>query len=74
MLSELGLARLPRRRAALASATTPCSRRSVRGVPASVEEIAGRSALPVPELLARLSVLELSGRLRRLPGAFFVRS
>ncbi len=73
VLSELGLARLPDV-APAGEGDDPLLAVLRRGVPASVEEIAGRSALPVPELLARLSVLELSGRLRRLPGAFFVRS
>ncbi len=49
--------------------------RSVRrGGAAAVDEIAARCRLPLPELLARLSELELSGALRRLPGGLFVRS
>ncbi len=72
VLSELGLSAAPAAEAlghdgALLAALA-------RGVPTSFEEIARRSALPVPELLARLSELELAGRLRRLPGALFVRS
>jgi DNA processing protein len=43
-------------------------------VPSSVEELAARSGRAVPELLARLGVLELEARVRRLPGALFVRS
>jgi DNA processing protein len=43
-------------------------------VPSSVEEVAARSGWAVPELLARLGVLELEARVRRLPGALFVRS
>jgi DNA processing protein len=45
-----------------------------RGVPSTLEEIAARVALSVPELLARLSQLELSGAVRRVSGALFVRS
>jgi DNA processing protein len=45
-----------------------------RGVPVTLEEIASRVARPVPELLARLSQLELSGAVRRVSGALFVRS
>lgn len=73
VLSELGLAKPPAGHP-MAEHETSLLAVFVRGVPATVEEIAARSALPVPELLARLSELELAGRLRRLPGAFFVRS
>lgn len=45
-----------------------------RGVPVSLDQIAARGSWPLPALLARLSELELAGRLRRLPGALFVRS
>jgi len=45
-----------------------------RGAAAAVDEIAGRCRLELPELLARLSELELSGAVRRLPGGLFVRS
>ncbi|HVO12531.1 MAG TPA: DNA-processing protein DprA [Vicinamibacteria bacterium] len=45
-----------------------------RGSAAAVDEIAGRCRLALPELLARLSELELSGVVRRLPGGLFVRS
>jgi DNA processing protein len=45
-----------------------------RDVPSSIEEVAARSGRAVPELLARLGVLELEARVRRLPGALFVRS
>ena len=53
---------------------TPSSTRCRRGVPVTLEEIAARVARPVPELLARLSQLELSGAVRRVSGALFVRS
>ena len=42
--------------------------------PSSVEEIAGRCGRALPELLAHLGELELAARVRRLPGALFVRS
>ena len=45
-----------------------------RDAPSSVEEIAARSGRAMPELLARLGELELAQRVRRLPGALFVRS
>lgn len=42
--------------------------------PSSLEEIAQRSGRPASELLARLLELELSEKVRRLPGALFMRS
>ena len=45
-----------------------------RGVPTSLERVAERAARPVPELLARLAELELSGAVRRVAGGLFVRS
>ena len=42
-------------------------------VPASLEEIQAQSGAPLGELLARLSELELAQRVRRLPGALYVR-
>jgi DNA processing protein len=44
-----------------------------RDVPSSLDEIQVRSGWSTPELLARLAELELEGRVRRLPGATFVR-
>ena len=41
--------------------------------PASLEELRQRSGLETPELLARLSQLELRDEVRRLPGSLFVR-
>jgi DNA processing protein len=43
------------------------------GVPASVDEIQTRCGVPLPDLLARLSGLELAGAVVRLPGALFAR-
>jgi DNA processing protein len=75
VLSELGLAKAAARAPACArERDDPLLAALRRGVPTSVEEIAARCARPLPELLAQLSELELSGRLRRLPGALFVRS
>ena len=41
--------------------------------PSSLDELQARSGRPVPELLARLAELELEEKVRRLPGALFVR-
>jgi DNA processing protein len=45
-----------------------------RGVPRSVDEIAARWTGDLDDLLARLTALEMARRIRRLPGALFVRS
>ena len=45
-----------------------------RDVPRSVDDIQERSGRPTGELLARLTALELADRVRRLPGALFVKS
>jgi DNA processing protein len=42
-------------------------------VPTSLEDLRSRSGLETPDLLARLSRLELRDEVRRLPGALFVR-
>jgi len=75
VLAELGLAPA----VSPAGVARPASEDPVlgalaRAVPAGIEELAVRTALPVPDLLARLSELELAGQVRRLPGALFVRS
>jgi DNA processing protein len=44
-----------------------------RDAPSSLEELRVRSGLETPDLLARLSQLELRDEVRRLPGALFVR-
>lgn len=44
-----------------------------RDVPLSVEEVQERSGRPLPEILSRLAELELVEKVRRLPGALFVR-
>jgi len=41
--------------------------------PSSLDDLQARSGWPTPQLLARLAELELQGRVRRLPGAMFVR-
>jgi DNA processing protein len=43
------------------------------GVPRSLDELAAASGAPPAEVLARLARLELDSRVRRLPGALFVR-
>ena len=52
----------------------PLLRELRRGAPCGVDELVGRCGRPLPELLARLSELELAGLVRRLPGALFVRT
>jgi len=42
--------------------------------PSSLEELARRSGLETPALLVRLTELELADKVRRLPGALFVRA
>jgi DNA processing protein len=42
--------------------------------PASLDELGFRLGWPTPELLARLSALELESKIRRLPGALYVRA
>jgi DNA processing protein len=43
-------------------------------VPSSLEELGRRSGLETPALLVRLTELELADKVRRLPGALFVRA
>jgi DNA processing protein len=45
-----------------------------REVPASLEQLAATSGQALPDLLARLSRLELTAQVRRLPGPLFVRA
>lgn len=71
VLSELGLAPPAAPPAEPEDALVACLR---KGVPTSLDEIASLCPRPLPELLARISELELAGRLRRLAGALFVRS
>jgi len=66
---ELGLEPLP----AAAAAGEPLLEALAGEVPLSLDELQARSGLPVPELLQRLSALELEQRVQRLPGALFVR-
>ena len=49
--------------------------RALRGdAPSSLEELRERSGLETPALLARLTELELASKVRRLPGALFLRA
>ena len=49
--------------------------RALRGdAPSSLEELRLRSGLETPALLARLTELELAAKVRRLPGALFLRT
>jgi DNA processing protein len=45
-----------------------------RDVPQNLEQLHERCGMEVPQLLARLGELELAERVRRLPGAVFVRA
>lgn len=45
-----------------------------RDVPTSLEELHARSGRAVPELLQRLSLLEVGDKVRRLPGPLYVRN
>jgi DNA processing protein len=45
-----------------------------RDVPTSLEDLQVRSGRAVPELLQRLSLLEVGDKVRRLPGPLFVRN
>lgn len=44
-----------------------------RDAPASLEEIRERSGRSIPELLTRLTELEVANKVRRLPGTLFIR-
>ena len=72
VLAELGLA------AAAAGAEEPVDDAVLlvmkRDVPTSLEELQVRSGRAVPELLQRLSLLEVGDKVRRLPGPLFVRN
>jgi len=68
--AELGLTPPPDRAAA---ETDPVLGALRPDVPASLDEIQAHSGAPLAELLARLSELELAERVRRLPGALYVR-
>ena len=69
VLGELGLAPPEAERAPADEVLATMS----RGVPASVDEIQARCRLALPDLLARLSELELGEAVIRLPGALFMR-
>ena len=71
VLGELGLER-PRPRASAPDDTVLAV--LARGAPAGVDEIQQRSGLALPELLARLSELELGGEVLRLAGGLFVKA
>ncbi len=45
-----------------------------RDIPTSLEELHARSGRAVPELLRRLSLLEVGDKVRRLPGPLYVRN
>ena len=43
------------------------------GEPYTIDELAARTGLETPALLAELGALEIAGRIARLPGAGFVK-
>lgn len=71
VLSEIGLRSTP---CVPAPPDDPLLAALPRGVPATLDELAARLARPVPELLARLTELELAGAIRRVAGALFERA
>jgi DNA processing protein len=70
---ELGLAEPAPATEAAAPGSDPLLGALQDDAPASLEDLALRSGLAAPELLARLTQLELERQVRRLPGALFVR-
>ncbi len=72
VLAELGLSP-PQPPAAQDAAGDALLAALPRAAPAGVDQLAARCGLSVPVLLARLSELELLGRVRRLPGSLFVK-
>ncbi len=72
VLSEIGLAVAPAPRTALPS--DPLLRALPADQPVTLEELAERVEGPLPALLARLTELEVEGRITRLPGPLFVRA
>jgi DNA processing protein len=73
VLSELGL-EVPKKRGRCRRAVQdPVLELLAPGVPLTIDELGNRAALSVPALLARLTELEMEQKVRRLPGASFVR-
>jgi DNA processing protein len=72
VLSEIGLAPDPAPRRA--PPTDPLLAVLPVDQPLTLEELAERMPGPVPALLARLTELEVAGRITRLPGPLFVRA
>ncbi|HET7747539.1 MAG TPA: DNA-processing protein DprA [Vicinamibacteria bacterium] len=72
VLEALGLDPRPRAVAAASPGTDPVLRALARDVPRGLAEIQERCGLETPAVLARLSELELTAAVRRLPGALFV--
>jgi DNA processing protein len=68
---ELGFELAPREPSQAASGALSWLRPDA---PASVEDLSARSGLGMGELLAQLTELELQARVRRLPGALYVRA
>jgi DNA processing protein len=79
VLEALGLERVPGVATACASPAGHAGADELldhlpAGVPATLDELQERSGRPPGALLAALSVLEVAGRVRRLPGALYLRA
>ncbi len=71
ILDEMGVAHTTTRQAAEAD---PLLRHLSSSAPATLETLQAQSGLGAPDLLQRLTELELAGRVQRLPGALYVRN
>ena len=64
-------------RPAILRRTLPPAERAVHdllgGEPVHVDDLAGRSALPIPDLLVILLSLEMKNLVSQLPGKYFIR-
>lgn len=70
VIEALGLAPAP---AAEAETADPLLAALGREAPVGLDELRARAGLETPALLARLTELEMEGRVRRLPGPLYVR-
>jgi DNA processing protein len=73
VLTELGMENTKRRGRSRREERDPVLDLLAPGVPLTIDELGERVALNPPALLARLTELEMERKVRRLPGAAFVR-
>ncbi len=73
VLTELGMETTKRRGRSRREERDPILDLLAPGVPLTIDELGERVALNPPALLARLTELEMERKVRRLPGAAFVR-